>query len=200
MHAWLYDRVCGWFEERGVLDLRRVLVSDLTNTVVELGTGTGRNFHLYPPDCWVIASDLDLIMLKRARTRVAGTRARISLLAADAMRVPLADHSAQTVVISGVLCTVSKPDSCLQEIRRILKPGGEFRFLEHVRDEDGTVRSRIQDALTPSWRCLSGGCNANRRSVATIAEAGFHIKELRTINIGWTPLAPHVVGTATTSP
>jgi ubiquinone/menaquinone biosynthesis C-methylase UbiE len=116
---------------------------------------------------------------------------------ADAMTLPVADAWADAVVMGGVLCCVEDPGAALAEIRRVLKPGGVVRFLEHVRAGPGSVRGRLQDAVNPLWQRVSGGCNANRDTVAAIRAAGFELSYLFTFDLGPSHTRPHVVGEAT---
>ncbi|MGH2746325.1 MAG: class I SAM-dependent methyltransferase [Actinomycetota bacterium] len=196
LHARIYDVVCGWEERRGLLAWRKVLVGDLLGDVVEIGAGTGRNFRHYPKDARVIASDYDPVMLERAVERADRAEASVSLLLADAMALPFRDDSVETLVIGLVLCSVPDPVRVVDEAKRVLRPGGRMRFLEHVRDEDGSLRARVQDAVNPAWRAVSGGCNANRRTLDTVTAAGFEVREVSRFKLGLPHIAPHVCAEA----
>ncbi len=192
----VYDALCSWEERRGLLEWRRALVGDLTGDVAELGAGTGRNLPHYPAGARVTASDFDPVMLGRARRRAHEAAADVTLLVADAQALPFSDASIDVVVVGLVLCSVPHQERALREIRRVLRPGGRFRFLEHVRDADGTRRARIQDAVNPAWRFASGGCNCNRRTGDAIGAAGFEITKINEFQMGIPLLAPHVQGEA----
>jgi ubiquinone/menaquinone biosynthesis C-methylase UbiE len=98
-----------------------------------------------------------------------------------------------------VLCTVPDQQRALPELRRVLKPGGELRFLEHVR-ADGR-KARVQQWLDRSgaWPRVAGGCHCSRDTVATIEAAGFRVERVRSFDLGpsWMHTNPHVLGTAT---
>jgi ubiquinone/menaquinone biosynthesis C-methylase UbiE len=193
--AAVFDFLSGILERRGLIEWRRILVGGLSGDVVEIGCGTGLNFAHYPPDVRLLASDLDPVMLARAVARAREARAEASIVVADAMRLPVEDATADAVVMGGVLCCVTDPAAALAEVRRVLKPDGKVRFLEHVRAGD-SVRARFQDAVNPAWKRISGGCNANRDSVAAIRAADFEISYLFPFDLGLPHTRPHVVGEA----
>jgi ubiquinone/menaquinone biosynthesis C-methylase UbiE len=94
------------------------------------------------------------------------------------------------------LCTVPEPGPALEEIRRVLKPGGKLLFCEHGEAPDASVR-RWQRRLNPVWRCLGGGCNLNRRVPDLLRQAGFRCDDLQTMYIpGWRPACFNYWGTA----
>ena len=194
--AAVFDFLSGILERRGLLEWRQILVGDLSGDVVEIGCGTGLNFAHYPPDVRLLGSDLDPVMLARAVDRARDAKADASIVIADAMKLPVPDATADAVVMGGVLCCVTNPAAALAEVRRVLKPGGRMRFLEHVRGEPGSVRARFQDAVNPAWKRISGGCNANRDSVAAIRAADFEVSYLFTFDLGLPHTRPHVVGEA----
>jgi ubiquinone/menaquinone biosynthesis C-methylase UbiE len=192
-----YDRMMRGFDRKGFADWRDRLVGDLHGTVVELGAGTGANFSHYPATSHVLASDRDELMLTRAKGRAADTAATVSLSVTDVMRLPFPDASVDAVVIALMLCSVPDQQRALAEVRRVLKPGGRFRCVEHVRDEEGSRNARFQDRWNPIYTRLSGGCNWNRRTLDGIVAAGFDVKEATSFRIGPRPTAPHILVEAT---
>jgi SAM-dependent methyltransferase len=190
----MYDAICALEEKRGLLGWRRQLVGGLSGDVVELGAGTGLNFPHYAAGARVFASDRDTAMLSRAIDRGREATAEVSLFVADAQgRIPLKSDSVDLVVTSLVFCSTPDPAVALAEVARILRPGGTFRFMEHVRAAEGTFRGRFQDAVNPVWRRISGGCNCNRWTVATVEGAGFEVKSLQPFKLGPSHVAPHVL-------
>ncbi len=95
-----------------------------------------------------------------------------------------------------VLCSVDDPDRAIAEARRVLKPGGALRFLEHVRAPTAGW-ARAQDAVTPLWRRIGAGCQPNRDTLATIERGGFHVAELVSDERGGYPTRPLARGVAT---
>ncbi len=136
-------------------------------------------------------------MFSAAVARAQRAPARVELLLADAMKLPLRDASVDWVVIGLALCSIPDPRRALEEIRRVLRKHGHFRFVEHVRDDPGTRRAWVQDALNPAWRFISGGCNCNRRTEELIRDTGFDITEVHRFKLGVPHVAPHIMGDAT---
>ncbi|HEX2050416.1 MAG TPA: class I SAM-dependent methyltransferase [Actinomycetota bacterium] len=192
----VYDAVCTAVNGRGLREWRRTLVHGLAGDVVEIGGGTGLNLPHYGAGARVVASDADPVMLARARPQAAASLAAVRLVVADAQALPLRDACADAAVVGLMLCSVPDPERVLAEVRRVLRPGGVVRFMEHVRAPDGTLRARLQDALNPAWRAVSGGCNANRRSVEAIRAAGFDVRWTHELGVGLPHLRPIVVGEA----
>lgn len=180
-HRWFaaaYDPIMRWGERRVLGRLRRLVVGEAAGRVLEVGAGTGANFSYYRAAERILATEPDPFMLRRARTRADGLGLDVELRQCTAEKLPFADSSFDTVVSTLVLCTVRDQARSLEEIRRVLKPGGAFRFIEHVRSEREPV-ARAQDLLTPAWRRLGAGCHLNRRTVENIRAAGFEIVHMR---------------------
>ncbi|MEA2461011.1 MAG: hypothetical protein QOH90_1188 [Actinomycetota bacterium] len=196
MHARIYDVICGWTEKQGLLEWRKKLVGDLTGDIVEIGAGTGLNLAHYPAGARVKASDYDAVMLARAVPRAKDAVAEVDLFVADATKLPFVDESLDFVVWALMLCSVPDQMAGIKEIHRVLKPGGCVRFVEHVRDEEGSRRAKVQDFVAPAWRAFSGGCNCNRRTVEAVKGAGFEITELDRGMVGRSHLAPHALAEA----
>jgi ubiquinone/menaquinone biosynthesis C-methylase UbiE len=138
--------------------------------VLDLGTGTGRNLPLYGPGVRVVGVDPAAPVLRRARHRAPG----VPLVRAAAEALPFRDGAFDTVVSGLAFCSVADPARALAEVRRVLRPGGRLRALEHVRS---TVawRARWQDRLQPWWTRLTGGCHPNRDTERAVEGAGFTI-------------------------
>ncbi|MBI3969311.1 MAG: class I SAM-dependent methyltransferase [Chloroflexi bacterium] len=188
-HPWFaatYDLVTWWAERTLLRQLRSRVVSQATGTVLELGAGTGANFPYYPAAERIIATEPDLFMLRRAKKQAQALGLDVDLHQGLAEALPFSEASCDTVVSTLVLCTVAVPDRALAETKRVLKPGGAFRFIEHVRADGWT--GMVQDKLTPAWRWFGAGCHLNRRTAAAIEAAGFQIVELEQRRLGPTPL------------
>jgi ubiquinone/menaquinone biosynthesis C-methylase UbiE len=150
--------------------------------VLEIGCGTGGNFPYYGDGVSeLIATDPDGYMLQRARKLAAEVQRPIEILQAPAEQIPFEDQSFDTVVSTWVMCHAHNPLGALAEVRRVLKPEGQFRFYEHVR-YDHAFGAFWQDLVNPVWRRLLGsGCNLNCDTARSITEAGFIFRELESV-------------------
>lgn len=174
----LYDCVMRVAERGRLGEWRRDVVRPAGGDVLEIAAGTGLDFPHYRAGVAVVATEPDLRMLARARDRAERADAVIVLVAADARALPFRDRSFDTVVVGLGLCTIPSPPRALAELRRVLRPGGVARLLEHVRLERPII-GWVQDVATPVWRRIAGGCRLNERSVDTVQRAGFRIDEVR---------------------
>lgn len=177
--ARLYGRMADAFEVKGNAEHRRELLAALAGRVVEVGAGTGLNFGHYPASVTeVVAVEPERYL--RDKATAAATRAPIPVTVLDgtADRLPGADAGFDAGVVSLVLCSVPDPAAALAELRRVIRPGGELRFYEHVRAEHPGL-ARWQDRVDGIWPRLGGGCHANRRTVEAISAGGFTIEEAR---------------------
>lgn len=174
--AALYDRVLAGSERAGLARMRAELLAAARGRTLEVGAGTGLNLEHYPPAVTeLVLSEPDPHMARRLRSRLAAGGAaptRREVVEAGAGDLPFADASFATVVATLVLCTVPDPATALAEVRRVLAPGGQLLFIEHVRDEPGTRRAAWQDRLERPWGWLAGGCHPNRET-ARLLDAAF---------------------------
>lgn len=167
---WLYDALMSTWDFTGFSRWRRKLVTTVENRILEVGCGTGRNLPLYPEGSEVVALDPDLEALRRARRR--SPRALLVVARAEALPFP-ANHF-QTIVSGLVFCSVQDPAAGLAEIRRVLRPDGQLRMIEHVRHSHPAL-ARIQDGVQPAWTWVTGGCHPNRDTETAVEHAGFTI-------------------------
>ncbi|HEV8635333.1 MAG TPA: class I SAM-dependent methyltransferase [Chloroflexota bacterium] len=194
-HPWFaafYDLLSRGEEERIVAPLRRWVVGEATGRVLEIGAGTGLSFPYYRRDVQLVATEPGPYMLRRARRRAAALGLPVEFHAAPAEALPLPDASFDAVVCTLVLCTVADPVRALGEVRRVLKPEGTFRFIEHVRGHGWL--GRAHDLVTPVWRRIGAGCHPNRRTGETIEAAGFRTVRLEEGRLP--PGLPLIAGTA----
>ena len=162
--------------KQGLEDLRARTLAGLKGTVVEVGAGDGANFTFYPDEVErIVAVEPEPFLRERASGH---SDERVQLRNAVASSLPLADGEVDAVVFTLVLCSVDQ-EPALAEARRVLRPGGELRFLEHVQaHEPGAIRKiqRVLDATV--WPRLFGGCHCGRDTAGAIADAGFTMTEL----------------------
>ena len=174
----LYDRLFKATEEAGLRQMRRELVAEARGRVLELGAGTGANVELYPASVEeLVLAEPDPHMTKHLREKLAGSDRAAEVVEAPAERLPFEDSSFDTAVVTLVLCTVSDPQVTLAEIARVLKPGGQLLFIEHVRSEKPGL-ARWQDRLERPWHFLGDGCHCNRDTVATIDSSPLTLGEV----------------------
>lgn len=166
----LYDALMGPAERTGLGRWRRSLIAGVRGPVIEIGCGTGRDLSRYPSGVQLVATDPDVRLLRRARRK----EGRGRFVAARAEALPFREGAFATAVSALVFCSVEDPGAGLREVRRVLRPNGELRMLEHVRHES-PLQARLQDLLQPAWTWVTGGCRPNRRTERTVEASGFAI-------------------------
>ncbi|MGV3723447.1 MAG: class I SAM-dependent methyltransferase [Actinomycetota bacterium] len=174
----LYDPLMAPLEWLVMRRTRRSVVSDAEGLVLEIGAGTGLNLPHYRRARRVVAFDADPAMLRQGSLRARQAAVPVNLVVADAQSLPFPDGVFDTVVATCVLCTIPDPEAAFREIRRVLKPAGEVRLLEHVRAPSPRV-ARLQDRLTPLWSRIAGGCRLNRKTLESARRAGFTVELIR---------------------
>lgn len=191
MFSAFYDRGFKASEEAGLREMRRDLLRQARGRVLELGSGTGLNLELYPREgleCLTL-TEPDPHMIRQLRDRVQEIGCAADVVEVGAENLPFDDSSYDTVVVTLVLCTVPNPAAALQEIKRVLKPDGQFLFLEHVRSRNPDL-AKWQDRLEGPWRFLGDGCHCNRDTVSAISAAGFALGDVERPEF---PKAPPIV-------
>lgn len=198
LFARLYSRVLApSFEKHGGEELRQRVLEGLKGTVVEVGAGDGANFPHYPDEvARIVAVEPEAYLREQASSH---TDERVELRNAIATELPVGDGEADAVVFTLVLCSVDQAGA-LAEARRVLRPGGELRFLEHVQAHEPGSTRRIQRALDATvWPRFFGGCHVSRDTVGSIEGAGFRVTELERFSIpegSRGPSAAAVIGRA----
>jgi len=196
LFAALYDPVTRPFEDR-IVEHREYLTKGVEGDVLDLGAGTGANFPYFADtDVSLRAVEPDLHMRKRAKKRAEKLGIDVEIRPDRAESLSYADGSFDYVIAGLVFCTIEDVDAALDEVARVLRRGGEFRFLEHVGDE-GLTR-RVQETLNPLWKRCAGGCNLNRDTLTVFETRGeFETIETETLRDGVTPVNPLVRGRLT---
>ncbi len=182
--AAIYDPLIAPFDPMGVREWRQWVASAARGRVLELGVGTGLNLPYYrlsekqAAATAVAAIDPDYASLRRAFSRRNGKAQWISLYQARAEQLPFADASFDVVVGTLVFCSIGDPSLAMEQVQRVLKPGGQFRLLEHVRVHNQLIAG-MQDLATPVWKHVAAGCHLNRDTIATVERAGFRVLAVR---------------------
>ena len=176
LFAAIYNPVLWAGEVAGMRSRRRHLLAHARGRTLELGSGTGLNLPHYPEDLDdLLLAEPAAPMRKRLERTIRRSGRTATILDAVAERIPVDDGSVDTVVSTLVLCTVEEPVVVLDEIKRVLRPGGRLLFLEHVRAESAWLAA-WQDRLETPWRRFAEGCRCNRATVELIQAAGFCIQ------------------------
>jgi len=167
--------------------------------VLEVGIGSGLNIPFYKPhkikQLWGL--DPSPEMWSIARKNAARHHIDVEFIQSGAEAIPLDNNSADTVMMTYTMCTIPEVRSALDEIRRVLKPGGKLVFCEHGLAPDEDVQ-RWQNRLNPAWKMLGGGCNLNRPIPQLLQQSGFKSTDMQTMYIpGWKPGCFNYWGTAT---
>lgn len=170
---------------------KRRLLGELRGTVVEIGPGTGANFAYYAPGIRWIGVEPNPILRERLQREF-----NADVHDGCAESLPLRSGTADAVVSTSVLCSVDDLDRSLEEVRRVLRPGGRFVFIEHVAARGAL--GVFQRAIAPMWGFCAGGCDPTRRTGAAIRRhfPGARIHRFR-LPLG--PVAPHICGSAVRS-
>ncbi|GAA0249116.1 class I SAM-dependent methyltransferase [Cryptosporangium japonicum] len=178
LFAAIYDPFLALGERRGMAARRRDLLAGAVGSVLEIGAGTGLNLPHYPETVTgLTVSEPNAAMRAVLRRRVGADAVRVSPAAAEAL--PFADDTFDTVVSTLVLCTVEDPVAAVAEVRRVLRPGGRFLVLEHVRGEHGSRLARRQHRFAGPWETFAAGCRCDRATAELLDDAGFAVPALR---------------------
>jgi ubiquinone/menaquinone biosynthesis C-methylase UbiE len=201
--ARVYEKLSVQMDRAGAAEHRHALAAGLHGRVIEVGAGNGLMFAHYPPTVTeVLAVEPEPRLRTTAQAAARSAPAPIQVVDGLADALPVGDDEFDAAVTALVLCTVPDQQAALAEIRRVLRPGGQLRFLEHVRaDQPGALRHAQKIADATLWPLLLGGCRTSRDTVAAITAAGFTLGHLDRFpfppNGPTSPASPHVRGTAT---
>jgi SAM-dependent methyltransferase len=199
----LYQRGFAWglaaagdAYERLVAERKRALLAPLGGTVLEIGPGTGTNLAYFAPGIRWLGIEPNPYMERYLQREAERLGRAIEVRGGTAERLDLMDASVDAVVSTLVLCSVRDQARALAEVRRVLKPGGRFVFLEHVAAPRGSWLRRAQRAVRPLWRLLGDGCFPDRETWQAIGRAGFAEVRLDRFQLPLPIMAPHIGGWA----
>lgn len=174
-----YDIMMSPLEQRGMREIRELLLSKAIGKVLEIGSGTGLNFPHYTNAEEIIAIEPDSYMRSKSMTRLKEANMPIRVIDCGAERMPFPDNSFDTAVATLVFCTIPNPKMAFQEIKRVCKPDAKILLFEHVRLDHPLV-GRIQDWVTPLWKHLCDGCHLNRNTIDVLKQGGFKVTRMNT--------------------
>jgi ubiquinone/menaquinone biosynthesis C-methylase UbiE len=196
----MYERMAPTFEAKGAAEHRDELLAGLTGRIIEVGAGTGLNFKYYPASVTaVVAVEPEPRLRESAVSAASQAPVPVTVVDGTADALPAEDAAFDAAVASLVLCSVPDQRQALAELFRVIRPGGELRFYEHVLATNERWATR-QHRVAPIWRLFGGGCNPDRETGAAITAAGFHIENCRELLFApaWIAryTAPHILGRA----
>jgi SAM-dependent methyltransferase len=198
--ARLYAKQSVAAESRGVADQRRRMLAGLAGEVVEIGAGNGLNFAHYPQAVRLVHAFEPDPYLRALASRAADSAA-VPVKVGDAVAedLPLEDASVDVAVASLVLCSVRDPGRAVAELHRVVRPGGEIRFNEHIASERPLGRALQRTADATIWPTVSGGCHLARDTRTALEHGGFRIERVEQFVFRVSALDPpktHILGTA----
>lgn len=198
--ARIYARIAGAAEAKGAAEHRAEMLAGLSGTAVEIGAGSGLNFGHYPATVSeVFAVEPEPHLRKLAQAAAHNAPVPVTVVDGTADSLPLDDASCDAAVCSLVLCSVPDQADALAEIKRVLRPGGELRFYEHVIDPSPKF-ARFQRRVDLVHPYVSGGCHVTRDTEAALVAAGFEMGQFRRFRFAPDRLskaaAPKILGSA----
>jgi len=167
--------------DRALSRVRSDLLKQARGRVLEIGIGSGLSLDYYPAEVQeVVGIEPSAALLAQCRRRIEvhAELPATELVQCGAEELPFADDSFDTVVAFLVFCTIPEPERAAREMRRVLKPGGQLIFFEHVHAPEPGL-ARWQDRLNPLWQPMACGCNLNRDTGAVFEQAGFNMADVR---------------------
>lgn len=196
----MYGRVVKGADARGAAEHRDQLLADLAGRVVDVGAGTGANFPHYPDTVHEVVAVEPEPHLRHEAEQAAGD-APVPVRVVDGLAddLPLDDASCDAAVVSLVLCSVADQALALAELLRVIRPGGELRFYEHVVSNGRVPAALERFADATVWPLVAGGCHLSRNTGEAIERAGFEITRLERFAFKpafTAPSIPHILGSA----
>ena len=198
LFARYYDSVQESYEAY-IQPRKQSLFAGVAGTVLEIGPGTGANLSFLPRGCRWIGIEPNCYMHPRLRERAEQAGLEAEFRVGSAQRIEVPDHTADVVISTLVLCSVPDVTRTLAEVRRVLRPGGRFLFVEHVVGKTRALRL-AQWFMRPAWYAFGDGCRTNRDLGRAIRNAGFESTDIEEFRVPSPPIppwvAPHIAGEA----
>ncbi|PIG90494.1 class I SAM-dependent methyltransferase [Gloeocapsopsis sp. IPPAS B-1203] len=201
-----YQRFFAWMMAHGnadyeaaMRDRKQKLFAGVHGNVLEIGPGTGPNLSYYPHDTHWIGVEPNPYMHSYLRQEAERVGLDIEIRHGTAERLEVEDNSVDAVVSTLVLCSVNDLEGTLKEVLRVLKPGGQFFFLEHVAASQNTRLRKIQNWISPLWQVLGDGCHPNRETWSVLEKVGFEKLDYENFQADAVPalVSPQIIGVAT---
>lgn len=171
----IIDRACGTPE---LHEWRAQVAAGLAGQVVEIGFGSGLNMAAYPADVEVVyAVEPAAVARRLSEPRVAASAVEVRHVGLDGQRIPLDENSCDGALSTFTLCTIPNVAAALAELRRVVRPGGRFHFLEHGRSPDARVAT-WQRRIEPVQKRLADGCHLTRDIADLVEQAGFELEQV----------------------
>lgn len=177
-NAWFFDRLDRYINYASRFHKQAAFEGIQPGTVVEIGAGAGANIRYLPTGTHLVAIEPNLRMHERLRRRCLRAGIDLTIVAGGAEAIPLDDGAVDEVICSLVLCTVSDTDKVFAEIKRVLRPGGRFRFVEHVAAPHRGARRAVQRGIRRPWGYVFEGCNPGKDTVGLLQAAGWDALEV----------------------
>ncbi len=199
--AWMTAHSGDQYEDE-IRSRKQALFGNLHGAVLEIGPGAGPNIHYYPEGIQWLGVEPNPFMvpyLEKVIRKLGPPPGSFRIDPGDPKgnRLPAGDASMEAVVSTLVLCSVPDPEATVREIRRVLKPGGRFVFIEHVAAPRGSLMREVQNFIQPLWTLAAAGCHPNRETWETIAHAGFAQVKLEHFSVpGAGLVGPQIAGSA----
>jgi ubiquinone/menaquinone biosynthesis C-methylase UbiE len=165
-------------DRQGTREVRARVCAGLTGRVLEIGFGTGLNVRYYPPEVTtVLAVEPSGVCMRMAAPRISSSSTVVEHAGLTGEHLDLPSEEVDVALSTWTLCTIPDLSAALEEVRRVLKPGGTFFFVEHGHAPDAKT-ARWQHRLDPLNQRLAGGCHLSRRIAESITQAGFEVEHL----------------------
>ncbi|MCU0317391.1 MAG: methyltransferase domain-containing protein [Fimbriimonadaceae bacterium] len=193
--AWGIDQVMRIYEPQ-IAERKKRLFGGLSGEVLEIGPGTGPNLKYMSNDVKWVGVEPNPFMRRYLEAEASRLGINAHLIEGSALDIPLPDESVDTVLGTLVLCSVPDPSQTLKEVMRVLRPGGQYHFIEHVAAEKMTPTAYVQRFMKPMWCYCADGCHVDRKSWSTIEAAGFSEVEYERFHLKFPIISPHIMGVA----
>ncbi len=180
--------------ERMVRTRKHRLLGGLSGRILEIGPGAGVNLPFYPASAEWLGVEPNRFLHEHIQSEARRLNRSVRLTAGVAERLPVADETVDAVVSTLVLCSVTDVRRALDEVKRVLRPGGRFVFLEHVAADRGARTRTIQKLVRPLWTWAGDGCRPDRELWIDLERAGFSTLHLEHFRLNLPVVGPHIMG------